>query len=80
MTKDEQARVTLIMSLELEDYEMLKKITQEEGKSLSEYLKTVLAIQAYISAKQKDGAIFLLEMPVRKWGIKRQETREIVFR
>lgn len=81
MNKGQKGKKNVRVSLGMyrEDYEELKAIAQEEGKTLSGYLKTVLAIQQYVSSKQKEGATFMIDMPVRKWGIKTREVREIIF-
>ena len=64
--------VRVRLSILKEDYEELLEIAQDEGLSLSHYLKKAIATKEYIDKKRNDGARFFIE--------KHGWQREIIFK
>jgi hypothetical protein len=70
MADKECARIS--MSMMKDDFEELLLIAADRGKSLSQYLATVIAIKAYIDDAQKRGAHFVIETKSWRGAVQRE--------
>ena len=69
---DENARVRVALSMLRDDYDELKKLADENGETVSGYLRKALATERFIKARTESGGKILIE----ENGIQ----REVVFR
>lgn len=68
----ERERVRVAMHMLREDYEELKRAAQEDGETVSGYLRKALATERYLKEKTRSGGKVLIEED----GVQ----REVVFR
>lgn len=68
----ERERVRVAMHMLREDYEELKRAAQEDGETVSAYLRKALATERYLKEKTRSGGKVLIEQD----GVQ----REVVFR
>lgn len=71
-TVDERERVRVAISMLQEDYQELKSLAEEDGETVSGYLRKALATEQFLKDRIKSGGRVLIE----KDGVQ----REIVFR
>ncbi|MGO9332623.1 MAG: hypothetical protein ACLQCU_00955 [Acidimicrobiales bacterium] len=71
-TSDEKARVRVAISMLRDDFDELKKLADEDGDTVSGYLRKALATERFLKARTKSGGRILVEED----GVQ----REIVFR
>jgi hypothetical protein len=71
-TADEKARVRVAINMLRDDFEELKKLAEEDGETVSGYLRKALATERYLKTRTKGGGRILVEED----GVQ----REIVFR
>lgn len=71
-TQDEKERVRVALNMLREDFEELKRLAQEDGETVSGYLRKALATERYLKTRTKSGGRILVEED----GVQ----REIVFR
>jgi hypothetical protein len=69
---DEKARVRVAINMLRTDFEELKKLAEEDGETVSGYLRKALATEQFLKSRTKSGGRILVEED----GIQ----REIVFR
>jgi len=69
---DEKARVRVAINMLRNDFEELKKVAEEDGETVSGYLRKALATERYLKMRAKSGGRILVEED----GVQ----REIVFR
>jgi hypothetical protein len=68
----ERARVRVAISMLRDDFEELKKLAEEDGETVSGYLRKALATERYIKSRMENGGRILVEED----GVQ----QEIVFR
>jgi hypothetical protein len=68
----ERARVRVAISMLRDDFEELKKLAEEDGETVSGYLRKALATERYIKSRMESGGRILVEED----GVQ----QEIVFR
>lgn len=68
----ERERVRVAINMLREDFEELKRLAQEDGETVSGYLRKALATERYLKDRTKSGGRILVEED----GVQ----REIVFR
>ena len=71
-TGDEKARVRVAINMFRDDFEDLKKLAEEDGETVSGYLRKALATERFLKSRTKSGGRILVEED----GVQ----REIVFR
>lgn len=71
-TVDEKSRVRVAISMLREDFEELKKLAEDDGETVSGYLRKALATERYIKSRTENGGRILVE----DGGVQ----QEIVFR
>jgi hypothetical protein len=71
-SSDEKARVRVAINMLRGDYEELKKLADEDGETVSGYLRKALATERYLKMRTESGGRILVEED----GVQ----REIVFR
>lgn len=69
---DEKERVRVAINMLRDDFEDLKQLAQEDGETVSGYLRKALATERYLKTRTKSGGRILIEED----GVQ----REIVFR
>lgn len=69
---DEKTRVRVAINMLRDDFEELKKLAEEDGETVSGYLRKALATERYLKTRTKSGGRILVEED----GVQ----REIVFR
>jgi hypothetical protein len=69
---EEKARVRVAINMLRDDFEELKKLAEDDGETVSGYLRKALATERYLKTRTKSGGRILVEED----GIQ----REIVFR
>lgn len=69
---EEKARVRVAINMLRDDFEELKKLAEEDGETVSGYLRKALATERYLKTRTKSGGRILVEED----GVQ----REIVFR
>lgn len=68
----ENERVRVAINMLRDDFEELKRLAQEEGDTVSGYLRKALATERYLKTRTKSGGRILIEED----GVQ----REVVFR
>jgi hypothetical protein len=71
-TTTETERVRVALNMLRDDYDELKRLAQEDGETVSGYLRRALATERYLKDRTKSGGKILIEED----GVQ----REIVFR
>lgn len=71
-TQAETERVRVAVNMLRDDFDELKRLAQEEGETVSGYLRRALATERYLKDRTKSGGKILIEED----GVQ----REIVFR
>ena len=69
---DENARVRVALSMLRDDFEELKKLADDNGETVSGYLRKALATERFIQSRTESGGRILIE----ENGVQ----REVVFR
>lgn len=70
--KDEKDRVRVAINMLRDDFEELKRLAQDEGETVSGYLRKAIATERYLKNRTKSGGRILIEED----GVQ----REVVFR
>lgn len=70
--RDETERVRVAINMVKDDFDELKRVAQEDGETISGYLRKALATEQYIKERTKNGGRLLIEED----GVQ----REIIFR
>ncbi len=70
--QDEKERVRVAINMLRDDFDELKRLAQEDGETVSGYLRKALATERYLKSRTKSGGRILIEED----GVQ----REIVFR
>ena len=70
--QEEKERVRVAVNMLREDFEELKRVAQEDGETVSGYLRKALATEQYLKMRTRSGGRILIEED----GVQ----REIVFR
>lgn len=70
--KDEKDRVRVSINMLRDDFEDLKRLAQDEGDTVSGYLRKAIATERYLKTRTKSGGRILIEED----GVQ----REVVFR
>ena len=70
--KDEKDRVRVAINMLRDDFEDLKRLAQDEGETVSGYLRKAIATERYLKTRTKSGGRILIEED----GVQ----REVVFR